>query len=156
MNIKFECYDDSEGSQLFGNVTCAYPRKLFINVLQVADYLLLSVAMMVLGFSLCWYLLYNHSPEGSMAQFCYDSCIDTKYCYKPSKTWISWHKMKDDFKILLASLLATDSGLKKVFKNILIHNIISQKFYADLEVMENYTNRCIYTWYNVQGTYVAM
>ena len=53
----------SERSQLFGYVTCAYLRKLFINVLQVADYLFLAVAIMVLGFSLCWCLLHNHSLQ---------------------------------------------------------------------------------------------
>ena len=72
---------------MFGGVTCAYPRKLFINILQiVADYLLLAVTMMVLEFSLCWYLLYYPSKEGRIAQFYYyNSCIDPKYYYKPSK-----------------------------------------------------------------------
>ena len=137
-NIKFECYDDSEGSQLFDNVTCAYPRKLFINVLQVADYLLLAVAMTVLGFGLCWCLLYNPSKEKIIAKFYYDSCIDAKYYYKPPKTWISCLKIKNDFKFLLASLLTTDAGLRRVFKNILIDNIISQRFDGDMELIASY------------------
>ena len=153
INIKFECYDDSEGSQLFGNVTCAYAKKLFINVLQVADYVLLSVAMMVSGFSLCWCFLYNHSTEYNIAQFCYDSCIDAKYCHKSLNTRISWHTMKDDFKILLASLLATDSGLGRIFKNILINNIILQKFDADLELKEGYDSN-IYFCFPDPGMYV--
>ena len=136
-DITFECYDNNERSQLFGNVTCAYPRKLFINVLQVADYLILVVAVMVLGFSLYWSLLYNHSTEDEIAQFCYDSSIDAKF-YKPSKKRLSWHQKKDDFKFLLASLLATNSGLRRVFKTILIENMISQKFSAHLESLRSF------------------
>ena len=130
-DITFECYDDNERSQLFGNVTCAYPKKLYINVLQVADYVLLVVALMVLVFSLCWCLLYNHSTEDEIAQFCYDSCIDAKYC-KPSKRWLTWYQLKNDFKFLLVLLLATNAGLGRVFKSILIERIISQKFNADI------------------------
>ena len=88
--------------------------------------------MMVLGFGLWWCLLYNHSSEDEIAQFCYESSIDTKY-YKPSKTLLSWHQMKNDFKFLLASLLATNSGLRRVFKTIHIENIIFQKFNDDIE-----------------------
>ena len=139
-DITFQCYDDDKGSQLFGNVTCAYPKKLYINVLQVFDYLLLVVAMMVLGFGLCWCLLYNHSTEDDIAQFCYESSIDAKYYYKPSKTMLSWRQMKDDFKFLLASLLATNSGLRRVFKTIHIENIIFQKFDDDMGLLERFDN----------------
>ena len=79
-NITFQCYEDDEGSQLFDNVTCAYPKKLYLNVLQVFDYLLLGVAMMVLGFGLCWCLLYNRPlAEHKVAEFCYQSSLDAKY-----------------------------------------------------------------------------
>ena len=130
-DITFECYDNNERSQLFGNVTCAYPKKLYINLLQVADYVLLVIALMVLGFSLCWCLLYNHSAEDEIAQFCYDSCIDAKY-YKPSKRWLTWYQLKNDFKFLLVLLLATNAGVGRVFKSILIEGIITQKFNADI------------------------
>ena len=126
-NITFECHDDNERSQLFGNVTCAYPKKLFINVLQVADYLLLAVAMMVLGFGLYWCVLSNHLSDDKIAQFCYDSCIDAEY-YKSSKTRLGWNKLKYDFKFLVDLLLATNTGLGRLFKSLLIENIISQKF----------------------------
>ena len=45
---------------------------------------------------------------------------------------------KNDFKFLLALLSATDSGLRRVFKIILIDNIISQKFDADMELTASY------------------
>ena len=89
--------------------------------------------MMVLGFGLCWCLLYNYSNEEEIAQFCYESSIDAKYYYKPSKTLLSWRQMKNDFKFLLASLLATNSGLRRVFKTIHIENIIFQKFNDGIE-----------------------
>ena len=130
LNITFEC-SDNERSQLFGNVTCAYPRKLFINVLQVTDYFLLAAAMMVLGFGLYWCLLYNHSKEDEIAQFCYDSCIDAKF-YQPTKKWLSWYQMNNDFKFLLASLLTTNTGFGRVFKSILINRMIFQNFIAHI------------------------
>ena len=45
--------------------------------------------------------------------------------------------MKNDFKFLLASLLATNSGLRRVFKTILIENIISQKFEYDMRLQDS-------------------
>ena len=154
-NITFECFDNNEKSQLFSNVTCAYPRKLFINVLQVADYFLLVVALIVLGFGLYWCLLYNHPEEDKIAQFCYDSCIDDKF-YQPSKKWRNcscwpwpWRQMKNDFKFLLALLLTTDTGFGRVFESILINRIISQKFNTD-------TNACYYQEYIEKGTYIGV
>ena len=137
LDITFECYDDNERSQLFGNVTCAYPKKLYINVLQVADYILLVVALMVLGFSLCWCLLCNHSAEDKIAQFCYGSCIDAKH-YKPSKKWLAWYQLKNDFKFLLVLLQSTNAGLGRVFKSILIRKLISQKFNDDVTTCQRY------------------
>ena len=145
-DITFECLDN----QLFGNVTCAYPRKLFINVLQVVDYFLLAVAFLVLGFSLYRCLIYNHSKEDEIAQFCYDSCIDAKfYQRKPLKKWLNWHQMKNDFNFLLALLLATNTGFGRVFKSILINRNISQKFNADV-------NACHYQGYIKKGTYIGV
>ena len=140
-NITFECYDDNERSQLFGNVTCAYPKKLLINVLQVADYLLLSVAMMVLGVGLCWCVLFNHSSEDKTAQFCYDSCIDAEY-YKSSKPQLSWNKkLKNDFKFLVDLLLATNAGLGRLLNSLQIKKIISQKFNTQIATCGH---RCTY------------
>ena len=137
-NITFQCYDYEERSQLFGTITCAYPKKLYINVLQVFDYILLVIAMMILGFGLCWCLLYNHSTEYNIAKFCYESSIDAEYYSKPSKTLLSWRQMKNDFNFLLASLLATNSGLRRVFKTIHIENIIFQMFDDDMKKRERF------------------
>ena len=128
-NINFECYDD-ETRQLFGNVTCTYPRKLFINVLEVADYFLLILALLVIMSGLLWIFFYNHSTEDDkIAKFCCDSGIDPQYYYnKPSRKLLSWFPMRNNFSFLLASLLATDSGLRRVFKAILIEDTISQIF----------------------------
>ena len=133
-NITFECYDDNEISQLFGNVTCAYPRKLFINVLQVADYCLLAVGIIMIIIGLFWIFLYNHSIEDEkIAKFCYESGIDPKYYYsKPVKKRLGWYQMKDDFMFLLSILLATDYGFRKVFEAILIEDTIFQKFVTEL------------------------
>ena len=131
-NITFQCYEDDEGSQLFGNVTCAYPKKLYSNVLQVFDYLLLGVAVMVLGFALWWCLLYNHPlADHKVAVFCYLSSLDAKY-YKPSKKLLGWCQMKSDLEFLLASLSATNSGLSGVFKTTFIENITSQYFFNQM------------------------
>ena len=145
-NITFKCYDN-EKSQMFGNVTCTYPRKLFINVLEVADYSLLSVAVFVILCGLLWIFFYNHSTEdGKIAKFCSDSGIDPMYYYnKPSKKWFSLLPMRNSFDFLLASLLATDSGLRRVLKAILIEDYISQKFSTYLAHYEK-----------DKGTYLAM
>ena len=126
-NITFDCNDDNERSQLFGNVTCAYPRKIFINVLQVADNIILGVAILVLVFSLFWCLFYNHCTQGKIADFCYHSCIDAKY-YKPPGNKLSCRQLKDDLSFLLTLLSATNTGLGGIFKKILVENIICQKF----------------------------
>ena len=133
-NITFDCYDDDEINQSFGNVTCAFPRKLFINVLQVTDYCLLVVAVMILTCGLLWTFLYNHSIEDDkIAEFCYNSGIDPKYYYyKPLKKWLKWCRMENDFMFLLASLLATDTAVRRVFKAILIEDTIFEKFSTQL------------------------
>ena len=136
-NITFQCYEDDEGSQLFGNVTCAYPKKLYFNVLQVFDYILLGVAVMVLGFGLWWCLLYNHPlAEHKVAVFCYQSSLDAKY-YKPSKKLLGWCQMKNDLEFLLASLSATNSGLSGVSKTTFIENINSQFFFNEKNRKQN-------------------
>ena len=135
-NITFDCNDDDERIQLFGNVTCAYPRKIFINVLQVADSILLALAVIVLVYSLFWCFLYNHCTQDKIADFCYNSCIDAKY-YKPLGTGLRcqqlklrWQQLKkfNDLNFLLALLSATNTGLERIFKRILVENIVYQKF----------------------------
>ena len=133
-NITFECYDDNEISHLFGNITCAYPQKISINVLRVADFCLLVVAILMITIGLFWSFLYNHSlQDKKVANFCYDSGVDPKYYYHSiSKKRLCWCQMKDDFRFLLATLLATDSGFRQVFKDILTEDIIFKKFTTKL------------------------
>ena len=133
--VTFECYEDTR-SHLFGNVTCAYSRILFINVLRVADYILLSLAMVILAFGIYWCLVHSHPTElGHLAisQFCYDSCINSKY-YKPKK----WYRLKNDFHFLLTSLYATNAGLGRVFKSVQIANDISHELSAHFESLASY------------------
>ena len=148
-NITFECYDDNEKSQSFGNVTCAYPRNQLINILQVADYCLLLVAMMMLTVGLLWIFLYNHSLEYyKLAEFCYDSGINPKYwCHKPLKKRLKWCQLKNDFMFLLSSLLATDVGVRNILKAILVEDIIFEKFSTQLTPYENIRE-------NVKGTVI--
>lgn len=138
-NIMFECSDDKEGNHVFGNVTCVYPKKLFINVLEVFDYILLVAAMILICFGLYWCLLYDHnySSEENIAKFCYDSCISAKYYKKPLKAFLScnWYQIKNDFDFLLASLLATNSGHRGVFKVMLVENLISKSLYRHMELL---------------------
>ena len=132
-NITFQCSEDDEGSQLF-DVTCAYPKKLYINVLQVFDYILLGVAVMVLIFGVCWCLLYNHpSAADKIAKFCYESSIDAKH-YESSKKSLGWFRMKNDLGFLLASLSATNSGRGRIFKNVFVENINSRKFVVEKDI----------------------
>ena len=134
--VTFECREDIQRSHLFGNVTCAYARILFINVLRVADYVILSLAMVILGFGIYWCLLHRHSTElGHLAtsQFCYDSCINSKF-YKPRK----WYRLKNDFHFLLASLYATNTGLGRVFKSVQIASDISHELSAHFESLASY------------------
>ena len=125
-DITFQCGDDNH---LFGNVTCAYPRKLFINVLIGIDYALLVIACIMLIIGLCWCLFWRNSIKDNknIAEFCHDSCIDPQYYYKLPKTCkiskLVGCLQKNDFSFLLASL---NSGLKRVFNTILIEDIISQ------------------------------
>lgn len=134
--VTFECHEDVKRSHLFGNVTCAYARILFINVLRVADYILLSLAMAILAFGIYWCLLHSHPTElGHLAtsQFCYDACINSKY-YKAKK----WYRLKNDFHFLLTSLYATNAGLGRVFKSIQIANDISHELSAHFESLASY------------------
>lgn len=135
-DITFECHEDIAKSHFFGNVTCAYARILFINVLRIADYILLSVALVILAFGIYWCLLHSHSTELGhlpISQFCYDSCINSKY-YKPRR----WYRLKNDFHFLLASLYATNAGLGRVFKSVQIANDISHELSAHFESLASY------------------
>ena len=145
-NITFDCNDDNERSQLFGNVTCAYPRKIFINVLQVADHILLAVAIIVLLFGLFWCLFYNHCTQDKIADFCYQSCIDAKY-YKPPGNKLGCRQMKNDLSFLLAVLSATNTGLGGIFKKILVENVICKKF-SDAKNTFIKNGMCIYVYNN--------
>ena len=125
-DIMFECSDDKEGNQVFGNVTCANPRKLFINILKGADYALLVFAFIALTFGLfrCFAGCCLTGNYKKTAKICYESCIDPQYYYKPSfVSSIGWFRMKNDFEFLVASL---HFGFGRVFKTILIEKEISQ------------------------------
>ena len=128
-DITFKCGDDN---LLFDTVTCAYPRRLSINVLIGIDYFLIVLALLILITDVFWLLFWNHSNDYKddkvIAQFCYDSCIDPRYYYKPPKEnkylyCITCSQKKDDFSFLRASL---HSGLNRIFKTILIEDIISE------------------------------
>ena len=143
--ITFECSDDYESSKLFGNVTCAYPKKLYTNVLQIVDYLLLVVAMMVLGYGLRWCLWFNHSTQNDVAQFCYESAIDAKYFIHcaPSKASSSQRQIKNDFMFLLAWLSQTNIGLSRMFKRELIKIKIFQKFDSSMKLLDDFEEGCL-------------
>ena len=127
-SIAFDCNDNDERSQLFGNVTCAYPRKIFIDAIQVADNIILVLAMFVLVYGLFWCLFYNNcSNKDQIAQFCYDSCTGQKH-YRSPKISLGFHQLKDDLDFLLTLLSRTNTGLGRVFKKILVKCIIYKKF----------------------------
>ena len=134
-NIMFECSDDKEIIRVFGgNVACANPRKLFTNIFKGIDYALLTLAAIVLiaggWFVLVPYCLKIESDTNSVATFCYESCIDSEYYYKPSKILHSWYfKLNNNFEFFLDLL---DFGLRRIFETILIDNKISQRYVDDL------------------------
>ena len=156
-DIRFECTDDEEDYQVFGSVTCADPKKLFINIIKGTDYGLLGLTFFVLAFGIYWcircYRLKEPDYEET-AKVCYDSCIDPQYCYKPSKILspLNLFQMNDDFTFLLASL---NFGLRRVCITILIEHIISKEFGEHLQkfTQGNYVRSCIaevtYHNYNV-------
>ena len=132
-DISFECNDDS---QTFSQVTCAYPKMPFINFLLVFDYILLAAATFMLLIGFYWLLFWNHSTEDhkKIVKFCYDSCIDAQYYYKPPKRCKRCPRgllqMRNDFSFLISSL---HSGLKRVFRTIQIEDAISQNSSKDLQ-----------------------
>ena len=140
--ITFECSDDYESSKLFGNVTCAYPKKLYTNILQIVDYSLLVVAMMVLRYGLLWCL--NHSTQNDIVQFCYESAIDAKYFIHctSSKTSSSQSQIINDFMFLLAWLSQTNCGLSRAFKSELIKIKIFQRFNASMKLLKDHEGSC--------------
>ena len=132
--IMFECSDDKEINQVFGgNVTCANPRKLFTNIFKVIDYALLSLAAIVLTtvgclILLCYCLI--KIDTNSAAKFCYESCIDSEYYYKPPKRLHSlYFKLNNNFEFFLDLL---DFGLRRIFETIRIDNEIAQRYVKDL------------------------
>ena len=142
-DIIFECSDDNEINQVFGNVTCVNPRKRFINISIWIDNVLvvLTATVLLLNLIFCCCRYFLKETYEKTAQFCCDSCIDPQYYYKPWTIFPrGWFKLSNDFDFLLASL---KFGLWRVFKTILIENIISQKFGKDLQKL-------------AQGNYVAV
>ena len=136
-DIVFECSDENEKKRVFGNVTCANPRELFINILIWTDCAILILAATMLLLSLYLYHCCCISKEHyrllykEIAQLCYDSCINPQYHYEPSGLHpTGWFRITDDFSFLLASL---NFGLRRVFKTILLENIISQISGDDLQ-----------------------
>ena len=131
-DIMFQCSDDKEDYQVFGNVTCANPRKLYINILKGIDYGLLGLAGLVLIFGVGWWIFCFFSNEHyeKTAQFCYESCIDPQYYYKLSRISPLRFKMNDDFEFLLALL---NFGLRRVFITILTKSTISKIYGQDLQ-----------------------
>ena len=134
MDITFKCKDDNQlfdnDTKLFDNVTCVYPRKVVINFLVGIDYFLISIASLMLIISSFWLAFWNHSrtDNDTIADFCYNSCTDPRYCYNLPKGCnipIGCFQMRNDFNLLLASL---HSGYRRVFRTILIEDIISKKF----------------------------
>ena len=137
-DIMFECSDDKEMIQVFGgNVTCANPRKLFTNIFKGIDYALLSLAAIVLIVGE-WLVLFPYcfkikNNTKSVTTFCYGSCIDSEYYYKPSTRLYLWYfKSNNDFEFFLDLL---DFGLRRIFETILIDNKSSQRHVDDFHIL---------------------
>ena len=134
--IIFECSYDEEIDQVFDNVTCANPRKPFINVLKITDYVLLGSAAFVLliGLVRCMWTCTCVSEgkyETTAAKICYESCIEPQYYHKPSfKSSIRSFQMNNDFEFLFALL---HFGYGRVFRTILIEKEISKAAVNDLQ-----------------------
>ena len=138
VDITFECKDEDQlFCQMFdnhwlNNVTCVYPSKVVLHCLVWIDYVLIASAFVMLICGLRWALCkHSQGHNDTIADFCYNSCIDPQYCYKLSKRsnlQTGCFKLRDDFTFLLASL---HSGYRRVFKTIIIEDIISREFSKD-------------------------
>ena len=138
-DITFNCKNDHQllnnGTELFDNVTCVYPRKVVINFLVGVDYFLISIASLMLIISFYWLTCWNHSRKynATIADFCYNSCIDPQYCYNLPKRCnfpFGCLQMRNDFTLLLASL---HYGYRRVFRTIIIEEKIFKKFSKHLK-----------------------
>lgn len=142
--IKFYCSDlDDDGDPVFKDVKCSYAKLRFVSVLRWADYVFLGLSSVTIVYGLYWCWFRSHPELGHQhtAQFCYDSCINSKY-YK-TKNWYQTlfrpqYRLRNDLHFLLVSLFSTNAGLGRVFKSVQIANDISQELSAHLESLDNY------------------
>ena len=141
-DITFNCKNDHQllnnDTELFENVTCVYPRKVVINFLVGVDYFLISIASLMLIISFYWLTCWNHSRKynATIADFCYNSCIDPQYCYNLPKRCnfpFGCLQMRNDFTLLLASL---HYGYRRVFRTIIIERNIFKKFRKDSKELD--------------------
>ena len=134
--IRFDCpHEDDEEDPIFRRVNCSYAKLRFVSILRITDYIFLALSMITIVYGLYWCLLRSHPELGHQetSQFCYDSCINSKY-YISKK----WYRLQNDLHFLLVSLFSTNAGLGRVFKSIQIANDISQELSAHLESLDNY------------------
>ena len=133
-DIEFDCPKNGD-HRYFGQVSCTYAKLQFISVLRWIDHALLGVAFLALLYGLYWCIIRSHPELGyeSVSQFCYDSCINSRY-YKPTK----WYRLSNDQQFLLLSLYATNAGLGRVYRSVQIASKIRHELDAHFELVDNY------------------
>lgn len=146
-NFNFECPKDFDnatapmGWLLPSSVQCVYPSFRVFSRIQIANYLLLILAVIIAVCGLFWCFKRHTNALGykEIALFAFTSCLrPDEYVFKPFINSPFSPRIGNDLDFLLTRLFRADSGHGQVFKDLQIHKELKRLVGIDHELLHAY------------------
>ena len=143
----FECpkdFDNSsvpQGWSLPSSIQCVYASFRVFSRIQIANYLLLVLAVIIVGCGLFWCFKRHMNALGykEIALFAFASCLrPDEYIFKAFLKSPFSPRIGNDLDFLLTRLFRADSGHGQVFKDLQIHKELKRLVGIDHELLHAY------------------
>ena len=129
------------GWSLPSSVQCVYPSFRIFSKVQIANYVLLILAVVIAGCGLFWCFKRHTNALGykEIALFAFTSCLrPDDYVYEHFVKQPFSPRIKNDLDFLLTRLFRADSGHGQVFKDLQVYKELKRLVGMDHELLHAY------------------
>ena len=129
------------GWSLPSSVQCVYPSFRIFSKIQIANYVLLILAVVIAGCGLFWCFKRHTNALGykEIALFAFTSCLrPDDYVYEHFVKQPFSPRIKNDLDFLLTRLFRADSGHGQVFKDLQVYKELKRLVGMDHELLHAY------------------